>query len=199
MNSIILMGLKHCGKSTAARVISNILSIPAFDTDDVIFELYGKSPREIYSLQGQTSFLEAESCACGELSKRLSSTRADRAVIATGGGICTNEKALLALRGAGVFVFLRADESIIQRRVFSKAKVQDDGSIVNIPAYIKQRNPASLEDAARIFHGFFTERNKLYEEISDITVDVSRGTKGECARRIIKEADGYFARCPSAG
>lgn len=194
MNNIILMGLKNCGKTTASRIISRSLSIPALDTDEIIFELYKKSPRELYSEKGEAGFLEAEAKACEVLCEKLSSGAVEKAVIATGGGICTNHRALSALRGEGVFVFLSARESLIQKRVFAKAVTQKDGSFTNIPAYIKKKNPASLEDAKRLFHEFFTERNRLYEKIADVTVDVSRGTREEIAQNIIQKTGEYFAR-----
>lgn len=192
MDNIILMGLKHCGKSTQARIISDILSVPAYDTDELIFKLYKKSPREIYNTKGKEGFLEAEAKACEALEKKLRADPSGRAVVATGGGICTNDKALEYLRSAGVLVFLSAKEDVIQKRVFKGAKVQKDGSIANIPAYIKKENPASLEDAKKLFHGFFTERNELYGKIANITVDVSHGTKKENAQQIIRKAEEYI-------
>ena len=36
MKSIILMGIKHCGKSTQGRLLGGMLSLPFMDTDDVI-------------------------------------------------------------------------------------------------------------------------------------------------------------------
>ena len=48
MASIILMGIKHCGKSTQAALISKKLNMPKYDTDDVVEKLSGKTPRELY-------------------------------------------------------------------------------------------------------------------------------------------------------
>ena len=62
--SIILMGIKHCGKSTQGRIISKKLSVPFFDTDDVVFEMTGKTPRQIYTELGNEGFQEAEEKAC---------------------------------------------------------------------------------------------------------------------------------------
>ena len=41
--NIFLMGIKHCGKSTQARLLSKFYSCPAFDTDDLIFEMANHS------------------------------------------------------------------------------------------------------------------------------------------------------------
>ncbi|MBQ7166675.1 MAG: shikimate kinase, partial [Treponema sp.] len=48
MDCIILIGIKHCGKSTQARLLSRELGAASYDTDDIIGDMTGKSPREIY-------------------------------------------------------------------------------------------------------------------------------------------------------
>ena len=53
---IVLMGIKHCGKSTQANFLSEYFKIPSFDTDDLIFELTGKTPRQIYTELGEEGF-----------------------------------------------------------------------------------------------------------------------------------------------
>ena len=53
------MGIKHCGKSTQARLLSRHYSVPSFDTDDLITEITGKTPREIYSSEGKEAFMKA--------------------------------------------------------------------------------------------------------------------------------------------
>ena len=53
MRSIILLGIKHCGKSTQGKLLSNHLGCPFFDTDDEVTKLTGKSPRELYIQLGK--------------------------------------------------------------------------------------------------------------------------------------------------
>ena len=57
---IILLGIKHCGKSTLGNLLSKQFHCPFFDTDDVITEMTGLSPRQIYQEQGPQAFMEAE-------------------------------------------------------------------------------------------------------------------------------------------
>ena len=84
MKSIVLMGIKHCGKSTQARMISEKLGCDSFDTDDVIAEMTGKTPREIYTESGEGEFKKAEVMACRKVCGDLS-VSGKRAVIAAGG------------------------------------------------------------------------------------------------------------------
>ena len=90
---IVLMGIKHCGKSTQANLLARHFSVPAFDTDDLILEMTGKTPRQIYTELGQEGFKKAEKEACLEFKKRLEKL----SVTDTDGSRADNEKKYLAV------------------------------------------------------------------------------------------------------
>lgn len=184
--SIILMGIKHCGKSTQGRIISKKLSVPFFDTDDVVFEMTGKTPRQIYTELGNEGFQEAEEKACLFLLEKINSSAEKNAVIATGGGICGNKKALDVLKKIGTFVFLRTPERIASFRVLREISVAQDGTLLNVPAFIAKKNPRSVADAKKIFHDFFIERECIYEQLSDVVIDMSSSSKEANAAKIIE-------------
>mgnify|MGYP002761804880 FL=1 len=184
--SIILMGIKHCGKSTQGRIISKKLSVPFFDTDDVIFEMTGKTPRQIYTELGNEGFQEAEEKACSFLLEKINSSAEKNAVIATGGGICGNKKALDVLKKIGTFVFLRTPERIASFRVLREISVAQDGTLLNVPAFIAKKNPRSVADAKKIFHDFFIERECIYEQLADVVIDMSSSSKEANAAKIIE-------------
>lgn len=184
--SIILMGIKHCGKSTQGRIISKKLSVPFFDTDDVIFEMIGKTPRQIYTELGNEGFQEAEEKACSFLLEKINSSAEKNAVIATGGGICGNKKALDVLKKIGTFVFLRTPERIASFRVLREISVAQDGTLLNVPAFIAKKNPRSVADAKKIFHDFFIEREYIYEQLADVVIDMSSSSKEANAAKIIE-------------
>ena len=184
--SIILMGIKHCGKSTQGRIISKKLSVPFFDTDDVVFEMTGKTPRQIYTELGNEGFKEAEEKACSFLLEKINSSAEKNAVIATGGGICGNKKALDVLKKIGTFVFLKTPERIASFRVFREICVAQDGTVSNVPAYISKKNPRSIADAKKIFHDFFIERECIYEQLADVVIDMSSSSKEANAAKIIE-------------
>lgn len=183
MKSIVLMGIKHCGKSTQGKLISQKLGLPFYDTDDVITELTGKTPREIYSEKGQEGFIEAEMQACLHVKKMTDGI--SQAVIATGGGVCNNPKAVEVLKSFGTLVFLVVEEKIASSRVLREIKKEADGTLSNMPAYIAKKNPRTISECGAIFHDFFVEREEIYRNIADISIDVSGSSKGENADRII--------------
>lgn len=184
--SIVLMGIKHCGKSTQGRIISKKLSVPFFDTDDVVFEMTGKTPRQIYTELGNEGFQEAEEKACSFLLEKINSSAEKNAVIATGGGICGNKKALDVLKKIGTFVFLKTPERIANFRVLREISVAQDGTLLNVPAFIAKKNPRSVADAKKIFHDFFIERECIYEQLADVVIDMSSSSKEANAAKIIE-------------
>ena len=184
MKSIVLMGIKHCGKSTQGKIISQKLGLPFFDTDDVITKITGKTPREIYTEQGQAEFIEAEKEAC-EFVKNEVLEKKQNAVIATGGGICNNIQAVEILKSFGTLFFLEVEEQIATNRVLREIKIAPDGTLSNMPAYIAKKNPRTIKDAGNIFHDFFAERHKLYKQITDFSIDVSDYSKSANADKVI--------------
>ena len=184
--SMILMGIKHCGKSTQGRIISKKLSVPFFDTDDVVFEMTGKTPRQIYTELGNEGFQEAEEKACSFLLEKINSSAEKNAVIATGGGICGNKKALDVLKKIGTFVFLKTPERIASFRVLREISVAQDGTLLNVPAFIAKKNPRSVADAKKIFHDFFIARECIYEQLADVVIDMSSSSKEANAAKIIE-------------
>lgn len=184
--SIVLMGIKHCGKSTQGRIISKKLSVPFFDTDDVVFVMTGKTPRQIYTELGNEGFQEAEEKACSFLLEKINSSAEKNAVIATGGGICGNKKALDVLKKIGTFVFLKTPERIASFRVLREISVAQDGTLLNVPAFIAKKNPRSVADAKKIFHDFFIERECIYEQLADVVIDMSSSSKEANAAKIIE-------------
>lgn len=183
MKSIILMGIKHCGKTTQGKLIASKLNIPFYDTDDIVLSQTGKTPRQVYEANGEEVFMNAEQNACAYLADLLKETRA---VIATGGGICKNTQALDSLHTIGTFVFLEAPESVAADRIVREAKTLSDGTLTNLPAYIAKKNPHSLEEVRTLFHSFYVERVKHYQALADVTVHMVKASKQVNAQRIMQ-------------
>lgn len=184
--SIILIGIKHCGKSTQAKALAEHYNCKTYDTDDVIQELTKKSPREIYNTEGRDSFISAEKTACQYLSSIISK---ERTVIATGGGLAENEEAVRALSHNSIFVYLYIDEKTACDRIISEAEISDD-KILNqssLPSYIAKKNPHTTDDVRNIFHTFYTERTSKYEMLCDIKIDQKNNSIEKITKEIISQ------------
>ncbi len=190
--SIILCGIKHCGKSTQGKRLAAALGLDFYDTDDLICEQTGMDARAIYKSQGKDAFMAAELKACEFLRDKLSgndsqaqnAAAAKRAVIATGGGICQNEPAIAILKKLGTIVYLEVQEITAAGRIVREARFLPDGSIENLPAYIANKNPADKKEVRAIFHDFYAERTKKYKSLADITVQM-QGSRSENAKKIL--------------
>ena len=190
--SIILCGIKHCGKSTQGKRIASALGLDFYDTDDLIFEQTGMDARAIYKSQGKEAFMAAELKACEYLCDKLSGGKAQKAaaaknaVIATGGGICQNEPAIAILKKLGTIVYLEVPEITAAGRIVREARFLPDGTIQNLPAYIANKNPADQKEVRAIFHDFYTERTKKYRSLADITVQ-AQGSRSQNTKKILSE------------
>lgn len=201
--ALIFVGIKHCGKSTQGKRIASQLGLEFFDTDDLIQKYEGISPREIYTKFGKEKFMEAEKNACQKLAEFFESqnsaelesfktsscvpvnskrsaqigTQKKRAfVVATGGGICENEKAIEILKTFGTIIFLQANEKIAADRIVREADFSATPAR-NLPAYIADKNPRTEKEAREIFHDFFTRRTNRYKEIANVIVQMGNAPK----------------------
>lgn len=172
--SIILLGIKHSGKSTQGLLLSKELNCPWVDIDEKITELTGKTPREIYNQQGAAAFMQAEEEAC---SKIIDEFKNQKIVISTGGGICDNAPALELLSQFGTFIFLKTPEEVSANRIINKAEQLSDRTWKNLPAYISNQNPKSEKEVRQIFHTFYVARVEIYSKIADKTIELKSDSK----------------------
>ncbi len=168
-NSIVLMGLKHCGKTTQGKLLAEKLGVDFFDTDDEISRLRGMDFRTLYNTKGVIEFTLAEEEACQLI---INKNENRQLVISTGGGICDNAPALHTLRACGTFVFLRLDIQYSVDRIMAKVEQNELGTFKNVPAYVLAENPATLEDIQNILLARFTQRYQQYQAIADVIVDI---------------------------
>lgn len=103
MLNIVLIGMPGCGKSTAAKNLSEMLERELLDTDEMIIEAEGRPIPEIFSENGEEYFRDAESRAVATAGKQSGK------IIATGGGAILRDENKAALRQNSVVVFLKRD------------------------------------------------------------------------------------------
>lgn len=88
---ITLCGIKHCGKSSCAAVLSSLTGLPLFDTDEVLKECYREESgnnftvREIFRELGSDAFRKLEARAVHSVVSRK-----ECFIAALGGGVLSN-------------------------------------------------------------------------------------------------------------
>ena len=185
-NSIVLMGCKHCGKSTQGRLLAQKLGVDFFDTDDEIGRLRGVDFRTLYQTKGVGEFMGAEEEACSTIMKEH---QGQQIVIATGGGICDNPPALHALRDCATFVFLRLDIKYSIGRIMAKIEPTEFGTFKNAPAYVVDQNPGSMEEIEEILMKKYTDRYQQYQSIADLVVDIKNAPIEENFKSLLGALD----------
>ncbi len=98
--NLVLVGMPGCGKTTAGRRVSQLLSRPFVDLDEEIVKRFGPIPG-IFEEKGEAGFREIESSVIREFGKESG------LVIATGGGAVLRPENVRALRQNGVLAWLR--------------------------------------------------------------------------------------------
>ena len=110
MKNVILIGMPGTGKSVVGRALAERLGYTFIDADDVIVETAGKTLPEILRTDGLDTFLEIEA-RVGETMEH------ENTVIATGGSMVLDEKAMEHLKENGVVVWLETPLSQINDRM----------------------------------------------------------------------------------
>lgn len=158
--NITLCGIKHSGKSSAAKALSRLTGLPFADSDDVLQELFhsetGKSAsvREIYQELGEEKFRQLEVRAL----RKLFSCQ-ERKITALGGGVLSNPYLSdMDRSGFGFLCFLDAEDEIAYQRI------------------LRNGLPPFLEKAENPFMAFCemnTSRREIFRSKADFILKIT--------------------------
>ena len=110
MNNVVLIGMPGCGKSTLGVLLAKALMMDFVDTDLIMQNRSGKPLQQMVDELGTDGFSMAEEeCIC---SLNLTNT-----VIATGGSVALEERAMEHLCKSGVIVFVKLTYDTIESRL----------------------------------------------------------------------------------
>ena len=165
---VVLVGMMGAGKSAVGRRVAARLVRPFSDSDTVVEDRVGRTVGEIWRHDGEAAFrrLEAEA---------LQESLADPtpAVIAAAGGTVMDAGSRAALLADdAVVIWLRADPAILLGRVRHG-----------------DHRPLLEDDPAGVLARLNDERAALYDEVSDVVIDVDDLDLDEVAARVLEEID----------
>jgi shikimate kinase len=171
--NLILCGMMGAGKTSVGVEIAEQTGRRWYDTDQMISDRYGKIS-DIFEYYGEEYFRKLESGIVKELAEK------DELVISAGGGLVLKRENNELLQRNGKIVFLRATrETLIQH-----LKVYDDRPL------LKAESGVIAERLDRLL----TERNPIYEHVSDFIVDVDKKGVKEIANEVIEELEKFVSR-----
>lgn len=181
--SIILFGLKNSNKSVYGQLLSKHFEVPFYDTDYVIQKMTGLSPLDVYSKQGIASFMMAEEEACRKI---LEVTKNKNVIISTGNGICDNYPALNELRTKGDFYFLKTEAQPLAEQILKNVMEPSPGVFSNVPLYIAEKKPESLQEIEQLLVTCFSDRLHIYETIADTVIEIKKASQKEIFNSILE-------------
>ncbi len=145
-DNIILIGMPSCGKSTVGVVLAKAIGYRFVDSDLVIQERTGRLLSEIIDEEGLNRFNEIENRINASLDYH-------KTVIATGGSVIYGKEAMEHLRSIGRVVYLKLSYETLCDRI---------GDLTARGVAIKE---------GQSFEELMKEREPLYEEYAELTVD----------------------------
>lgn len=177
----MLLGLSHAGKTTVGRLLAARLHGLFYDTDDIITQRTGCTPRQLCRQAGLAALHTAEAAALHECARargtatnRLAhDAEAQPVIIATGGGICDNQDAAAALSALPQRIFLYAEEAALFSRL-----THDALATGFYPAFLGFLPAAQQAEAAERFAALYAHRTTRYRALCTACID-TRGLNCE--------------------
>lgn len=166
MPNLYLIGYRGCGKTTVARLLGELLHLPAVDADEYLEQQAGMTIREIFAAEGEPGFRQREADVVMALTKR------DSLIVSWGGGVILRDENREALRKAGKIVWLRARPATLLERI-----ERDPTTGARRP------NLTAAGGLPEIEH-LLTIREPIYAAVADRIVDADEVSPAEIAADI---------------
>lgn len=141
VKNIVLIGMPGSGKTTVGKILSERLRYTFVDTDQLICEKAGKTPRQLVEEDGLEYFMKIQDEAVLSLND-------SRCTISTGGGLVHSEISMNYLKSIGFVIYLDTKYDIIKERMDSSRKlVRTKGTLLElynkrVPLYKKYADAA---------------------------------------------------------
>lgn len=161
--NLFLIGPMGAGKSAVGRQLARMLHLDFVDSDDEIENRTGVDISFIFEKEGEEGFRKREVMVIDELSQRQG------VVLATGGGavLDPDSRSHLGARGFVVYLFTTVQQQLDRTR--------------------RGRNRPMLEsgDKEEVLEALMAERDPLYREIADLTIETDGRRVQAVARDIV--------------
>lgn len=164
-NNIYLVGMPGAGKTTVGRQLARRMQRTFVDADHEIEARTGVRIPLIFDIEGEQGFRDRESRVLVELSAQ------SNLIIATGGGAILRPENRAALKQGGIVVYLHATPHLL----FERTRLDPNRPLLQVADPMKK-----IEE-------LFAERDPLYREVANITVNSLGGSIGHLVKQVEKE------------
>ena len=164
--SLVLVGPMGAGKTTIGRALAQELNLPFKDIDHIVVENTGADIPWIFDVEGEEGFRKRESQALADV------LAGEPAVIATGGGIVTQEVNRRLLKEHGGVIFLYAS---VKQQLFRTAKDKNRPLLQN-------------DNPEQVLRNLMAVREPFYREVSDFVIE----TDGSRPKAVVQAIAEYW-------
>ncbi|OQW94379.1 MAG: shikimate kinase I [Beggiatoa sp. IS2] len=169
--NIFLVGPMGVGKTTIGRQLAFILKMTFKDSDQEIEERTGVTIPLIFELEGEAGFRKREQKVIAEL------TAEQKVVLSTGGGVVLDATNRAHLRSRGYVVYLYATTDELLSRT----------------THCRNRPLLQTENPRERLERILNERQPLYLEVADATIDTGQRTIRQVVRTVLR----HIQKCDS--
>lgn len=186
---VLLLGLKHSGKSSLGRGVAEALGCQFFDLDEVAAKLLKtrgellpeestpKAVRRYYEQRGRDAFraLERSAALVVSRSEDAAPGQGITAICALGGGTPDNEAAYRLLRPGSIAIYLREQPEILFGRIIAGGA----------PPFLDAENPWES------FSTLAARRDALYLSVTDVVFELEGQSIDELLPKLIQHIEVY--------
>ena len=167
-SNIVLIGYRCSGKTSVGKIIAEQTWMVFYDTDDLIEKNAGRSIKEIVEKDGWDRFREIEKGVIREASELRN------VVIATGGGVVSDEDNVNNLKKNGYIIWLEGGVNILMERM------EKDIGVGNHRPSLTGGDP--LTETMKVLE----MRAPLYRNAADLVINTDMLSLDEAAERAMK-------------
>jgi shikimate kinase len=167
--SIVLIGFMGTGKSSVGRQLAAAIGCPRLDTDQMIATALGMPITKIFARLGEERFREEESKILEKLDP------VEQSIIVTGGGVVLRPRNVARLHELGTIICLTADLPTLLERLGRQS----------------HRPVLQTENPSTTVQTLLREREPLYRQAADFTIDTSSLSHGQ----VVQAIQDSLARC----
>jgi shikimate kinase len=176
-DNIFLVGLMGAGKTTVGKLLARQLGKTFIDSDHEIEARTGVGIPVIFEIEGEVGFRKREEAMIDELTARAN------IVLGTGGGAVLSAANRALLKARGAVVYLRGHPEQLYERT----------------RHDKNRPLLQTEDPLARLKTLHAQRDPLYREVADLTLDTGRQSVASLTRQLRDKLEPILKGLPDAG